>query len=46
MGTTDSESELTMTPKPTDEEVNFIIQVRSLRANLHVFFFFFLGVYM
>ncbi|CAM9600907.1 unnamed protein product, partial [Hapterophycus canaliculatus] len=27
VGTTDSESELTMTPKPTDEEVNFIIQV-------------------
>ncbi|CAN0111144.1 unnamed protein product [Scytosiphon promiscuus] len=26
VGTTDSESELTMTPKPTDEEVNFIIQ--------------------
>lgn len=29
VGTTDSESELTMTPKPTDEEVNFIIQVTT-----------------
>lgn len=27
VGTTDSASKLTMTPRPTDEEVNFIIQV-------------------
>ncbi|CAN0106441.1 unnamed protein product, partial [Laminaria digitata] len=35
VGTTDSESELTMTPKPTDEEVNFIIQVQSNRYLSH-----------
>ncbi|CAN0029856.1 unnamed protein product, partial [Choristocarpus tenellus] len=28
VGTTDSASKLTMTPQPTDEEVNFIIKAR------------------